>query len=524
MIDRGFDLSGTAGADTITGTNAQDRITGDAENDVLNGMGGNDTYVFNAGWGSDRIVDRDLTAGNVDVIRFGADVNKDDVRARREGDDLRLFVRFTSDQFVVEKWFWNDSPQYRVEQIQFADGTIWDAAIIQGMVTGGTLDDDLLYGTDGANTIDGLAGDDAVYGFGGDDTLFGGLHEDVLDGGDGNDTLDGGSGLDKLFGGAGNDVYLYGRLSGTDTVVDADGISGNLDTIRLNADVLPADVIVRQNVKGDLVLKITGALSESLTVKGWGLSDANKVEQIQFGDGTIWDVATIKARTLQGTAEADDLVGYETNDAISGNGGNDRLFGGFGDDVLDGGTGDDALVGGKLTIGNAPSVTLFFGGIGGSLTVGPSETFGGEGHDTYLFGAGSGQDTVFDHGSTVGNLDTIQLGAGLDPTNVTVRRAGANQEDLKLTYFFNGDSITVDNWFGSDADRVEQVRFADDMLWDVNQIGLQTLVGSPLDDTLFGFDTDDVITGEDGSDVIDAGTGSDTVTAGDHNDTITGVA
>src|SRR6185295_4169757 len=316
-------------------------------------------------------------------------------------------------------------------------------------------------------------------------------------------------------------VYLFGRQSGIDTVTERDETPGNTDTIRLNPDILPSDVTLRQNGKGDLVLTfLTGP--ERLTVKGWGLNDANKVEQIQFGDGTIWDTMTIKARTLQGTVDADDVVGYETNDTLMGNSGNDRLFGGFGDDVLDGGSGDDKLVGGKLTIGDMPTFTLFFGGTGGQLNLGPSETFSGEGNDTYLFGAGSGQDRVFDHDLTADNLDIIQLGAGLDPTNVMVRRMGASQQDLTLTYFLNGDSITVDNWFGSDADKVEQIHFADGTLWDVNQIRLQTLVGSPGDDTLIGFDGNDVITGDTGNDVIDAGAGDDMVTGGDQDDVITG--
>ena len=165
-------------------------------------------------------------------------------------------------------------------------------------------------------------------------------------------------------------------------------------------------------------------------MKGWGLNDGNKVEQIQFGDGTIWDTATIKARTLQGTVDADDLVGYETNDALTGNSGNDRLFGGLGDDVLDGGAGDDKLVGGKLTIGNMPKITLFFGGTGGQLNLGPSDTFSGEGSRQPTCSGRAGPATVFDHDLTAGNLDIIQLGAGLDPTNVTVRRMGSSQQDL----------------------------------------------------------------------------------------------
>ena len=40
----------------------------------------------------------------------------------------------------------------------------------------------------------------------------------------------------------------------------------------------------------------------------------------------------------------------------------------------------------------------------------------GNGNDTYLFGYGSGQDTVYDYDTNPGNLDTVQLGAGIATT------------------------------------------------------------------------------------------------------------
>ena len=39
---------------------------------------------------------------------------------------------------------------------------------------------------------------------------------------------------------------------------------------------------------------------------------------------------------------------------------------------------------------------------------------GGAGNDTYLFGRGSGKDTISTYDDTVGKIDTVQLGAGVD--------------------------------------------------------------------------------------------------------------
>ena len=87
LIQRGFDLTGTDGNDSITGTNVVDRITalagddtlaGGRGNDVLTGGSGNDTYIFNIGDGSDTIDDTVLLgAGN--RIRFGTGISHNDL-------------------------------------------------------------------------------------------------------------------------------------------------------------------------------------------------------------------------------------------------------------------------------------------------------------------------------------------------------------------------------------------------------------------------------------------------------------
>jgi Ca2+-binding RTX toxin-like protein len=73
--------------------------------------------------------------------------------------------------------------------------------------TGG---DDLLNGTDKADTIFGLGGNDVLLGMGGNDLLDGGPGDDNLDGSTGKDKLKGQKGDDVLTGGAGDDVLIGG--------------------------------------------------------------------------------------------------------------------------------------------------------------------------------------------------------------------------------------------------------------------------------------------------------------------------
>ena len=73
----------------------------------------------------------------------------------------------------------------------------------------GTLDDDVIRGTERSDTICSISGDDVVYGNGGNDQIRAYDGNDQLIGGPGNDILNGGYGKDRLRGEAGADT-LFG--------------------------------------------------------------------------------------------------------------------------------------------------------------------------------------------------------------------------------------------------------------------------------------------------------------------------
>jgi hypothetical protein len=92
--------------------------------------------------------------------------------------------------------------------------------------------DDVLRGAAGADHLEGGQGDDVAFGGSGadeiagnqgNDDLDGGRGADSLDGGSGDDTLSGGRGDDLLAGGSGADAYVFDAGDGTDTITDADG-------------------------------------------------------------------------------------------------------------------------------------------------------------------------------------------------------------------------------------------------------------------------------------------------------------
>ncbi|MDX1251902.1 MAG: hypothetical protein IDH49_06570 [Gammaproteobacteria bacterium] len=192
---------------------------------------------------------------------------------------------------------------YKVEQIKFADGTMWDVTAIKAKVLVATEGADNLYGyatndtlngLGGNDFIDGRAGDDLIdggtgtdtlYGVDGNDTMNGGADNDVLYGGNGIDTLNGGAGNDTLSGGLGSDVYLSGRGSGGDLLSDYDATAGNTDRLDIGAGVT-TDQIWFRRVGSDLEMSVIGT-GDKTTISGWYYGAAYHVEQFKTADGKM---------------------------------------------------------------------------------------------------------------------------------------------------------------------------------------------------------------------------------------------
>ncbi|MEK7816307.1 MAG: putative Ig domain-containing protein, partial [Pseudomonadota bacterium] len=140
LIDRGFDLVGTAGDDVITGTNGVDRIVGGDGNDVINGGGGNDiidgglgndiliggagddTYSYALGDGTDTISD---TAGTDALALSG--VTLPDLNTSVSGNDLVLELP-DGNTITIQNWLLDTGHQ--IETITL-DGTNYAGSFIE---------------------------------------------------------------------------------------------------------------------------------------------------------------------------------------------------------------------------------------------------------------------------------------------------------------------------------------------------------------------------------------------------------
>ncbi|MBI1208911.1 MAG: hypothetical protein GC191_16695 [Azospirillum sp.] len=428
-------LRGTAGADTLTGSSGNDTLFGDAGADTLSGSGGSDIYVYRSGDGNDTINDNNSSISDTDTLRL-TNLNAGDIALTRVGSDLRVDLAGTGENITIVKQFSSTTYNWGIESFEFADGSSWDRATINGNAwIRGTAGNDTLTGTTWADNLDGGAGDDTLDGGSGADTMRGGTGDDTyvvdnagdvvtelagegndtvqskiaftlgdnvenltltgvssingtgneldnlitgnvvnntLSGGAGNDTLNGGGGTDTLIGGSGDDLY----------VVDSSG-----------------DVVTEQADEG------TDTVRSTITYT--------------LG-GNVENLALTGSSTINGT-------GNELDNIITGNAANNTLTGNAGNDTLDGGAGTDILT-------------------------------GGSGDDTYVLGRGYGSDSVTDNDATAGNHDVAAFGSDVGYDQLWFAQTGNN---LVVSIIGTNDKLTVQNWYGGSDYHLEEFRAGD---------------------------------------------------------------
>lgn len=304
---------GTAGAETIGGTAQRDIIDGKGGDDHLD-TSGDDDVIYAKGDGSDvifagldheRLVFTDLNPGDVTVAH-----------GFLNGEEWHLFITVdgTGERITVDRHF----SGYAIDEIVFADGTVWDQAAIQANAT--------YFGSDGNDTIDGDNESETIIGNGGDDLLIG--H-------------------------GGSDDFHYALGDGSDTI---EASSPNDDADRLIfTDLLESGIAISRtdavgnNLFEDLLITINETGDQILVSKHFA-GDDFALSEIVFADGTVWDQTAIAENApFNGTENAETLFASHGDDTIIGNGGDDSLVGGSGGDsyIYSSGDGSDTITDNK---------------------------------------------------------------------------------------------------------------------------------------------------------------------------------
>ncbi|HEY1399275.1 hypothetical protein [Roseateles sp.] len=423
-----------------------------------------------------------------------------DLRFSRSGDDLRIDVPNQPHHLVLKAWYagarWHDAaagPLWRIDEIQYrsgrsaatddrshpwmrfsdlvptglpdlaggaiagnaatrkravADDEAGQTAAASGRIVRGDVQNNVLEGTEGNDTIFTDLGQDRVLAGGGNDrivvahrgpdsrapdnkSIHGGCGKDTVDYGGAFESPDlgidaslktgtvkwGQSGRDRLFGieniigtvandrfegnarnnmmtgSRGNDLYLVTRGGGKDVILDEDPTMGNVDTILFGPGIRREHL--RAHTAGDDVvieLRDDDARIDTVVTVKQGTRTQFGIERLQLEDGTTYRWVDLAAPTAEPSPVGPAPPG---DDAVMADAPSSRSLRGEGRAATRQGADSDHML----------------------LT-------GHKGNDHYVVALGGGHVEILDQDATPGHVDTIYFGAGIGPRQLFKRTEG----------------------------------------------------------------------------------------------------
>jgi len=466
---------GDAGATTLSRAGASGSIVyvADGSDQVFNGGTGQDVYVFGADFGQNVINDAEGRQSG-DRIRLAMQ-NPDDVEITRDGIDLVISVIGTNDRITVTGHFETPlvslsgmpiSPDRAIEEIQFADGTVFESGDIAAAVGLGTDGDDVIMGTGKADEIEGLLGDDLLMGGDNGDIYF-------YARGDGNDTI--------------HDIMTNPLLNAPDSMIFLDGIRAGDVTFSRDGD--SDDLVISFAWTGDSIT-ITDQFEYSSL--GYGKFALNsRIEHFFFRDGPVYSWQEVQQMVIAGqTTDGDDeIFGFGTDDVFEASSGNDVIRGMDGGDTYHFGHGSDH----DTIIEGSRFPETFISGL----------------VDTDW---GSNDKVVFGSGITVDDVTFARLG---EEPDLQITLAGSETDSLTIKGQFDGVKLDLFNLLGiAWFDRIEEFHFEDGTVLDWEDVMSIVTTGTDGDDAIYGALYPDFIDGGAGNDYLSGGDDGDTYVFG----------
>lgn len=522
QLASGAAFTGTIGLDGFAGTSGNDVFVAGRGDDVILSGAGNDVFVYRRGDGNDWIRDTGTSGEETDTLVL-SDLLSSDITINRSGDHMIVRITSTGQSILVDDFFRNwDTENRGIDQIRFADGSIWSRSDI--------LTHAIFQGTDGNNLVQGTQGDDV---------------------------LRAGRGDDWIKQGAGSDTILYSKGDGSDLLEDVtSGTSTDNDVLRL-VDLRIDEVtlsregnslLVRVNETGDVIT------SRNFFLRFNGVNSTEGVEYIQFANGVTLDRYAI--------FDAAPFRGNDGNDFLSGTAFDDRILGGHGRDVISLGTGSDTVVWSKGD-GNDVISETSTAQTGDRDVLRLTNVYSSEAHFSYQGDAlliTIGSETIrienqfydvsnlrSDWNRTTWGIDEIQFAGGVTWGRQQIfTQTGAEflgRDRVFTGLYVNGEPY-YDYWtdeFGHRGDRLGYMRHRDgyhgsDDIFDGGEghddMTLRIINGIVLMGTaqvdisgnnqIFGREGADILLAGAGDDFVDGGIGNDSISGGSGNDLLDG--
>lgn len=398
-------IFGDDGDDVIYPDHFDDFNVAEDGNDIIRGGKGNDTIYSEVG--DDTFIfnlgdgqDVVYEKQGVDTFYFGNGISWDDLTFEQSGNDMIIKINNTSDQITVKDWFLTSGEDYKYDNNKIEIFEFADGSK--------HYKDEILVG----DNTDALVYNMSELG-------------DYIETADNYKTvINFKSGWNHVVAGENsNDTYV---LTEGDADIFIQDYSGE-NTLKFGEGITLANTVFERNEEG---LNITVNDNNShIFISGDGVSN------FEFADGTV--ISDIKnyltsdvtssdytmgtnLKVLNITGDDDvSVIGNDNNNSIISNGGNNTFEGKGGDDYF------ESLAGGN---------------------------------DTYVFNLGDGCDYIKD----LGGNDVIKFGEGINANNIRFVKNLTNN-DLEIYFDIEncGDGLTVENFFGSDDNKIEKIIFAD---------------------------------------------------------------
>jgi hemolysin type calcium binding protein len=281
-------VRGTSANQTITVPSDGATVDAGPGNDTLEISGtGSDLIMFSEGDGSETLDNPSSGYQRNDTLDL-VGILPSEVQLTQSGDKLIVSVPSTGDSFTA-LWQFLDggSSVYGVNNIEFADGTIWNRSTIaaNAWVRGTSANQTITVPSDGV----------------------------TVDAGPGNDTLE--------ISGTGSDLIMFSKGDGKETLDNPSSGYQRNDTLDL-ANILPSEVQLTQS--GNQLIVSVPSTGDSFTAL-WqfynGGSSVYGLNNIEFADGTNWNRSNISDAVSTFT-----WTGSATNPTLTGNDYGSNIF------------------------------------------------------------------------------------------------------------------------------------------------------------------------------------------------------